>query len=396
MYTIAERVIAPMTAKPPPYRRQRRKSGDLAFVEVAGQRVYLGRHGTADSRERYARIVAELASNRGQLSRPTETITVNEIMADYLTFADEYYRKADGTPTDEPASIRQALRPICELYGRLPAAQFGPKALKAVRESMIADDWSRRYTNAQIGRIKRAFQWATSNELIPASVHHGLQAVAGLRRGRSKARETSPVHPVADAYVEAVQPFVARQAWAMVQLQRLTAGRPGEIIQMRAIDIDTSGAIWLYSPTSHKTQHYGHSRTIYLGPRAQEVVKPFLANRPTDAYLFSPRDARDDKASEATIHRREDQQLTPRKTDRRVSEAYTVASYRRSITRACEAAGIPSWAPARLRHNAATDIRKEFGLEGSQIILGHRHAAVTEIYAETNAKRALEIALQVG
>lgn len=396
MYTLAEREIAPMPTKPPPYRKQKRKTGDLAFIEVAGQRVYLGRHGTADSRERYARILVDLASNRGQLSHPAEAITVNEIMADYLTFADEYYRKADGTPTDEPASIGQAMRPICKLYGRLPAVQFGPKALKAVRNNMIADGWSRGYVNMQIGRIKRAFKWASSNELIPPSVHHGLQAVAGLRRGRCKARESAPVVPVVDAFIEAVALHVSRQVWAMVQLQRLTAGRPGEIIKMRPIDIDTSGAIWLYTPTSHKTQHHGHARTIYLGPRAQEVVRPFLANRPTDAYLFSPRDARYDRACEAENHRRDDQHPTPRKTDRRVSEAYTVNSYCRSIRRACKAADIPSWTPARLRHNAATDIRKEFGLESAQVVLGHRHVTTTEIYAETNAKRALEIAAKVG
>ena len=46
-----------------------------------------------------------------------------------------------------------------------------------------------------------------------------------------------------EADVEAIQPFVARQVWAMVQLQRLTGMRPGEVCRMRMCDLDISGAV---------------------------------------------------------------------------------------------------------------------------------------------------------
>ena len=39
------------------------------------------------------------------------------------------------------------------------------------------------------------------------------------------------------------------------------------------------------------------------------------------------------------------------------------------------------WHPHQLRHNAATRLRKEFGLEAAQVILGHKTLAVTEVYA---------------
>jgi len=38
------------------------------------------------------------------------------------------------------------------------------------------------------------------------------------------------------------------------------------------------------------------------------------------------------------------------------------------------------WHPHLLRHNAATRLRKEFGLETAQVILGHKTLAVTEVY----------------
>ena len=57
---------------------------------------------------------------------------------------------------------------------------------------------------------------------------------------------------------------------------------------------------------------------------------------------------------------------------------------------------IPHWHPNQLRHSAATAIRKQFGLEGAQIILGHSKADVTQIYAERDTKLAADIARKIG
>ena len=54
------------------------------------------------------------------------------------------------------------------------------------------------------------------------------------------------------------------------------------------------------------------------------------------------------------------------------------------------------WHPHQLRHNAATFLRKEFGLETARIILGHRSSAITEVYAEMDQQKALEAIVRVG
>ena len=54
------------------------------------------------------------------------------------------------------------------------------------------------------------------------------------------------------------------------------------------------------------------------------------------------------------------------------------------------------WHPHQLRHNAATFLRKEFGLETARIILGHRSAAITEVYAEIDQQKAMEAIVRVG
>jgi site-specific recombinase XerC len=50
------------------------------------------------------------------------------------------------------------------------------------------------------------------------------------------------------------------------------------------------------------------------------------------------------------------------------------------------------WCPNRLRHTAATEIRSKFGLEAAQIILGHAQANVTQVYAERDIAKGIEVA----
>lgn len=240
------------------------------------------------------------------------------------------------------------------------------------------------------------FRWATENELIPPAVFQGLQAVMGLKSGRTEAPESEAVKPVPETHINAIQPYVSRQVWALIQLQLHTAARGGEILKLRAIDIDTTGNVWLYRPADHKTAHHGHQRTIYLGPKAQSIVHEFMINRPVDVYLFSPREAEAERHTQAKVHRRPNPKTTPKKTSRMIGDYYTPDSYRRSIARACVEAKIPEWSPHQLRHSAATFIRKEFGLEAAQIMLGHSRADVTQIYAEVNEEKAVAIAQKIG
>jgi hypothetical protein len=43
-----------------------------------------------------------------------------------------------------------------------------------------------------------------------------------------------------------------------------------------------------------------------------------------------------------------------------------------------------------------TKVRKRFGLEAAQVMLGHQNADVTQIYAERDREKGIEIAREVG
>jgi len=363
--------VSTRTVRTPKYRLHR-PTGQ-AVVTLNGRDFYLGKHDSPGSRSEYDRLLAEWLVNgrsaapvaTGQLTR--DGITVGELILAYLRHAAGYYVK-DGEPTKEVANIKLALRQLRKLYAHSPAGDFGPLALKAVRGAMIADKLCRTEVNKRVRHITRMYRWATENEMVPPSVHHGLKAVAGLKRGRSEARESPPVKPVPDAFVDALRGYLPPQVWAMVELQRLTGMRPGEVTIMRAADLETSGVVWAYIPATHKTEHHGKSRTIYLGPKAQEVVKMWIRTD-LSAYLFSPREVLEEHMAARRASRRTP--MTPTHASRQrvkarkrpPGEHYTSESYARVIAAGCKRAKVPHWHPHQLRHNAATQLRKEFGLE---------------------------------
>lgn len=324
------------------------------------------------------------------------TLTVDELISKYLEYVRDYYVKPNGRPTTEGDLVSSALAPLKKRFGKIKASEFGPLKLKTLREDMIELKWKRGTINSQVSRVRRMFKWAVENELVPVSVFQSLQAVSGLKRGRSQARESSKVKPVLQKHVDAIEPFVSRQVWAMIQLQLLTGARGGEICLLRPVDFDTVGKVWIAQPKEHKTEHHEKERIVFFGPRAQEIVKDFLIDRPVDSYLFSPAEAASEKGTDADTHRRENQKPTRRRTIRKVGECYTIDSYRRAVTRACNEAEVPKWTPHQLRHNAGTNVRREFGLDAAQVILGHSKASTTELYAEADKHKAREIMMKIG
>ena len=62
----------------------------------------------------------------------------------------------------------------------------------------------------------------------------------------------------------------------------------------------------------------------------------------------------------------------------------------------CRSLGIPIRFPNQLRHNAATEIRRRFGLEASQAVLGHSELATSQIYAEVDNTTAYRIMSKTG
>jgi integrase len=412
------------------------------WTDTAGQRHYRllpGEFDSPESREAFGRLLVELEAAPHQVEQPSaDGVTVAEVLLAYIEHAERHYRGPDGRPTDEVRHIKTACRHVRELYGAAVAAEFGPLALKAVRQRFVSAGWNRKTVNARVDRVRRVFKWAAAEELVPATVYTALTTIAGLQRGRTPAPEPEPVEPIAAEVVEATLPFLNRHVRGLVEFERLTGCRPGEACRVRRRDIDMSGDIWIYRPSLHKGQWLGKTRIVAIGPKAQAVLRDFFTPDP-DAYLFSPRRAVEEVNAARAANRR-----TPRypshvrhnaarrkAAPKRVpKDRYTRVSYRQAIERACDRVFPPvgdltrrpkesvakwwarltpeqtdrvkgwrkdhRWHPNQLRHAFATRVRKEHGLEAAQVLLGHARADVTQVYAERNQQLASEVVARIG
>ncbi|TVQ57920.1 MAG: site-specific integrase, partial [Phycisphaerales bacterium] len=404
-----------LSVKVPKYRLH--KPSGRAVVTLEGKDFYLGEYGSPESKAEYNRLVAEWQMRGRNSAGPVSSgVVIDEVISAYLVHVEQYYVK-HGKPTSSQDEARRSLQILHEQYGQVVVTDFGPLMLKALREDIINQRrWCRTTVNKAISIVKRMFKWASENEIVSAEIYHRLQTVSGLRRGRSAARESDPIRPAPEDQIEAVIQSVSAPVAAMIQLQRLTGMRPEEVVSMRRCDLDCSGKPWIYTPASHKTEHHQKQRRIFIGPKAQQLLMPLL-NVSLESYLFSPTDAERQRRRRRHVARK-----TPRScgnrpgTNRKQSpqwkpgDRYTTGTYRRAISRACQQvfpppkhlarAKVPGkkglrwetdaewnerlgekkwlklkawqkahhWHPNQLRHNAATYLRKEFGIEAARVV----------------------------
>ncbi len=401
-----------------------------------------------------ARLESEIAAspNRALSGSSPNEITIAELLSAFLDHAEGYYLDLDGKQTKEVVVLKYAMKTVRELYARSPASEFGPLALKAVRKRMIELGLSRCLINRRISAIKRIFKWAASEELIKVGVYDALKTVAGLERGRTQAREAKPVLPVNDETVQATLPFLPNHVRVMIDLMWHTGMRPAEVCSMTLNQIE-QGSLWTYRPARHKTAHRGLERIIPLGPKARAILSSFLAGRTLtpDEPIFSPKRAREERFVEMRSRRKSKVQPSQvsrkkkRNTSRMPADRYCPEAISHAVTKACDKAFPPPgdlaqrksesfvewwggklrdgknkgkhvegrlsdeqrdqlnswrlehrWNPYRLRHAFGTRVRRDYGLEASQVLLGHSRANVTEVYAQRNQQLATTVAQKIG
>ena len=352
------------------------KSG-VYYVYVNRKKTYLGKGDRKAIEIRYKTFLRELLSQDDNTPELTfskdETITL--VMLSSLFFeAHESYYVRHGSQSKQLDRFRTALSFPVALFRDLDVNDFGAKKLIASRDAMIASGrFSRSYVNTLVMAIRHVFKWAVEQEYVRPETLVALRAVAPLRRGKTDARETGRVLPVAAETVEATLPFLPPTVAAIVTVQRFTGMRPSEVLNMRVRDLEPHGAGYKYTLESDKTSYrraIGDLRVVYLGARASQAVAPYLSCKDADAYVF-PADEDD-------------------------NVPYKPTSYGRAITRAAKRAGVEHWSPYQLRHLFATEVRHALGLEAAQTALGHKSADVTQIYAERDETLARKVASLLG
>ncbi|MEL6384158.1 MAG: tyrosine-type recombinase/integrase, partial [Cyanobacteria bacterium J06626_18] len=116
-------------------------------------------------------------------------------------------------------------------------------------------------------------------------------------------------------------------------------------------------------------------RVIYLGTEASRLVSAWL-----DRLAAVP-------------------QLAERTRRRRggLWRIGTLNSYRQAFVRLSARAGLdPHLTPSMVRRYAGRRLRREAGLDATQVLLGHAHISTTEIYGTPDVSHAITAARDLG
>jgi hypothetical protein len=188
------------------------------------------------------------------------------------------------------------------------------------------------------------------------------------------------------------------------------------------MDLDQTDDVWSVELTHHKNSARGKERVVLVGPGAQRVLRPFLADRPVDRPLFRPVEALKETAKRKRrgrrtplwpSHRRRYARERAARCRRKVGEVYTSQAVTRAIARAVRAenkrreqaarksgakewARLESWTAYRIRHAAASRIRVEKGEEGVRAVLGHSSSSMSRRYGSASMEKARRVMKEVG
>lgn len=404
-----------MAARFPRVCRQTRSNGSVSlFVNVRVsplgtppryERRYIGTEGSPEALRNLADLQDEFARNNGYIKprpRPTDKPSVALLCSRFMEFARQDY----PARSKEPEHYARVLTLLVKFCGTIPAENFGLERAEAFRRSLLAaGTCCRKEINSRVRRVMRVFRWGARYKIVPVNLLTELSLLETLRVGKGGSHDNPPVRPVPVADVIKTLPLLPGPVAALVRLQLLTGARPGELRIMRPRDIhtDVRNGCWRYYPEHDKTERFrpvGVKKCIPLNAAAQNVLRPFLAEKQPDDYLFSPAD---------TVAAQRAQRAADRKTKKTPSQAardlerkrhprerfdpfYSASAYRIAVQRAAKKAGVPSWHPYQLRHTAATELQKAHGIEAAQILLGHRSVTTTAIYVEQDTSQAEKIA----
>jgi integrase len=422
--------------KVPSYCRHQATGQAVAYF--GREEHYLGPYGSKESLALHARLLERFRFGGLDAVRRAHAegdFTVLDLVAAFIPWARARYTKAP----QEMSAFGVATRRLLRLYEDTPVKEFGPLALQTVRSMMVQEGLCRSTVNAAVHRIRRIWRWGVRNQLVHESHWRALTAVPALAEGEEGVRESEPVSPASWRQVRAVLRHAPQTVRVMAKLQMLTGMRPGEVVQLRPLDIQRLPEGWLFRPPQHKTKSRNKQRVVQIGPRAQALLEPLLGDDPA-AYVFKPgravelyqvrrrycgtRPAAHDPARRATLRRK-------RGTRSRAFEIkYSVGVYRTAIRRACEHVwplpahlarakgepakvwrlrlgpeaweGVAAWRrkhllhPHQLRHSFATRVGNRYGEEEAQILLGHSRLQTTGIYVQRDIRRGRRIIQQVG
>jgi integrase len=334
-----------------------------------------------------------------------DAVLLVELLAQYRASAD-FPASPDAAERLERAAIlltaqNQTLYPGGPDYTELEASELTAPAFKAWRRWLVSlrSGDEKRYSGTVISRLSRsvvaAYTWGVSEGIVKPDVVAALREVCRVPLvGAKSGAKRSPANP---AHLEAVIPHLPVSLQAVVQLQRITASRPAELLALtpgsvlRAGVADVPGfgridlgELWVLPLTDHKNTGKGKYRAIWFFAEAQAILAPWLEGDP-EAPVFSPRA---EQAARFELRRASRKsKVQPSQVNRRVAkpkrapgQVWTSHAYNNALKRACRKAGVPILTPYQIRHLGKNELTRRYGVEVARVMMGHEKTSTTDLY----------------
>ena len=169
------------------------------------------------------------------------------------------------------------LESFCTLWGAVPAADLKPFHVTRWVDEHPSWKSSRR---CAITAVKRAFNWAVDEGLLP------VNPLKKVRKPKAVARERTLSAEEREQILAAIKDRPFREF--VVALQE-TGCRPSEVARVTAAHYHRVHGTWVFPPDEHKTgKRTGKPRIVYLTQAMVELTERLIAAYP-DGPLFRGR-----------------------------------------------------------------------------------------------------------
>ena len=171
-----------LSSRPPKPSKHKSGKNEYAVVYIDGKKNNLGRWGSPEAREAYARFEVEWWKNfrnPAQASKNTflhrsgdhADTTLGSLVVDYLSHVEGIMH-----PDDYRHVHTAVFDFLLKLYSdKTPVDSFSPKCLKLVRSSMVQSErFCRKVINSYVKRIVAMFRWGVEEDVVAGSTWHAL------------------------------------------------------------------------------------------------------------------------------------------------------------------------------------------------------------------------------
>lgn len=332
--------------KKPTYRKHGQQG--YGFVEYRCKRHRLpGAYNSPESLKAYEAFCAAICRD---VSSPG-TLSTRRL----LTAFQESIRETVSRNYHYSAGRVLALLDDAEL-AETPVLLFQPVTLRQFQRHLSDSGLTRKSVINYTGLLKQAFKWGVSEGHVTPEVWYGLMTVPRATTGK----ESTSREPVKWVHVEATLKHLPKPLCDMVYIQWLTGVRSGSLVLAAGNQFHRNGKYLLWLPR-HKTERYGKTLAIPVGPIGQLVFAEYLRLPPSKRFF-----------------------------------GYSTDSYCKALRRLQERKRLPRWTTHQLRHAVGHRVRELFGVEAAQAILGHSRLSTTEVYSARRLDLARDAAWRLG